>query len=160
MSTRSEALADRIERGAQVLASFAEGLSDAEWETIIPNEGRTVGVLVHHVASAYPGELEGVRQIARGQPLIGVTTETIDAGNARHSQAHPFVDKKETIALLRKNSQNAADQVRQFTDEDLDQAAMVSLYSNATLTAQFAIEDHALRHSLHHLAGIRIALNR
>ncbi len=159
MSTRADILASRIELGAQALAAFADGLSDAEWQTIVPNEGRSVGVLVHHVASVYPGEIEGARQIARGQPLIGVTEEAVDAGNAHHAQAHPNVDQKETIALLRRNSQNAADQVRQFTDEDLDRAATVSLYSDAILTAQFAIEDHALRHSVHHLAGIRAALH-
>lgn len=35
------------------LAAF-ESLSEAEWQTVIPNEERTVGVLVHHVADACP----------------------------------------------------------------------------------------------------------
>jgi hypothetical protein len=43
-------------------------------------------------------------------------------------------------------------------DEDLDQAAPVSLNSNAPLTCQFVLEDHAVRHSYHHLARIRAAL--
>ncbi len=33
MSRRSELLADRIEEGADGLATFAEGLSEAEWHT-------------------------------------------------------------------------------------------------------------------------------
>jgi hypothetical protein len=40
-----------------------------------------------------------------------------------------------------------------------DRAATVSLNADATLTAQFFIEDHALRHSFHHLASIQAALN-
>ena len=48
---RARALADRIEQGASALASFAEGLSDAEWNTMVPGDGRPVGVMVHHVAN-------------------------------------------------------------------------------------------------------------
>jgi hypothetical protein len=34
------------------------------------------------------------------------------------------------------------------------------LNSDAPLTCQFMLEDHAVRHSYHHLAGIRAALGR
>jgi hypothetical protein len=42
----------------------------------------------------------------------------------------------------------------------LDRAAPFSLSFHAPVTAQFVIEDHALRHSWHHLARIRSALGR
>jgi hypothetical protein len=48
--------------------------------------------------------------------------------------------------------------VRTLTDEDLDRAAPFSLAFGAPVTTQFVIEDHALRHSWHHLARIRKAL--
>ena len=66
--------------------------------------------------------------------------------------------KDETVALLRQNSRAAAAAVRAFTDEQLDRAAAVSLNGDAPLTTQFFIEDHALRHSWHHLAKIRRAV--
>ena len=47
-----------------------------------------------------------------------------------------------------------------FTDDELDQAAPFSLSFGAPVTAQFVIEDQALRHSWHHLARIRTALGR
>jgi hypothetical protein len=47
-----------------------------------------------------------------------------------------------------------------LADEVLDRAAPVSLNGDAPLTAQFFIEDHALRHSWHHLAKIRGALSK
>jgi len=50
--------------------------------------------------------------------------------------------------------------VRGLTDDELDQAAPFSLSFGAPMTAQFVIEDHALRHSWHHLAKIKKALNR
>jgi hypothetical protein len=159
MSKRADALAERIEQGAEALATFAEALSDAEWRTVVPEEERQVGVLVHHVASVYPLEVDLARELAAGKP-IPVTLEAVNQGNAQHALEHPAVDKEETIALLRTNSKMAADRVREFTDEELDNAAQVPLNANATLTAQFFIEDHALRHSLHHLANIRAALKR
>ena len=64
----------------------------------------------------------------------------------------------ETLELLRKNSAAAAKAIRELSDEDLDQAVAVSLYSDATVTCQFVLEDHAVRHSYHHLARLRSAL--
>jgi hypothetical protein len=61
---------------------------------------------------------------------------------------------------LRRNSRAAAAAVRGFTDAELDQAAPFSLSFGAPVTAQFVIEDHALRHSWHHLARIRKAVGR
>jgi hypothetical protein len=61
---------------------------------------------------------------------------------------------------LRRNSRCAAGKVREFTDEQLDQAAPFGLSFGAPVTAQFVIEDHALRHSWHHLAQIRAALRQ
>ncbi|TMG58194.1 MAG: hypothetical protein E6H86_14930 [Chloroflexi bacterium] len=53
MSQRAEALAERIEQGARALGTLAEGLSDSEWRTPVTPDGRTVGVMIHHVASMY-----------------------------------------------------------------------------------------------------------
>jgi hypothetical protein len=78
--------------------------------------------------------------------------------NAKHAREHAAVGKLETLELLRTNSRAAAEAVRAFTDEQLDRAAPVSLNADAPLTAQFLIEDHALRHSCHHLAKISAVL--
>ncbi|HEX7940612.1 MAG TPA: hypothetical protein VF488_02340, partial [Gemmatimonadaceae bacterium] len=60
--------------------------------------------------------------------------------------------------LLRRNSTAAAAAIRALGDEELDLAAPVSLNADAPLTCQFMLEDHAVRHSYHHLAIIRRAL--
>src|SRR4051794_19864689 len=53
-SRRAELLASRIEEGAAGLARFAEGLSEAEWRTpASASDQRSVGVIIHHVASMY-----------------------------------------------------------------------------------------------------------
>ncbi|HEY6243815.1 MAG TPA: DinB family protein [Pyrinomonadaceae bacterium] len=158
MSKRSNALALRLEKGAIALEAYANALSDADWQTRVPHDGRKVGVVVHHVATMYPLEIDLARTLAAGQPIEGLTAEVVDHMNAVHAKDYDSVTKEQALALLRKNSAAAAAAIRAFTDDDLDSAATVSLNSHAPLTCQFMLEDHAVRHSYHHLAKIRAAL--
>jgi DinB superfamily len=160
-SGRGESLAARIEEGASGLVAFAEGLSDAEWRTpVSATDRRSVGVIVHHVASMYPIEVDLARAVASGKPVSDVTWEAVAQLNAKHAQDNAQVLKSAAIELLRQNSRDAAAVVRAFTDQELDNAAPFSLSFGAPMTAQFVIEDHAMRHSWHHLAAIRKALGR
>ena len=160
MSARSEALARRIEEGARNLASFAEGLTDSEWNTVVKPDGRRVGVIVHHVASVYPIEIHLASEIAAGKTVTGVTWAVVADMNAKHAEDNAGVGKTETVELLRRASTDAAAAVRALSDAQLDSAAPFSLNADAPLTSQFVIEDHALRHSWHHLAKIKAALGR
>ena len=161
ISRRAQLLADRIEEGAAGLAAFAQGLSEAEWNTpVSATDRRTVGVVVHHVATVYPIEIDLARAIAGGNAVTEVTWELVAQLNGKHAQEFAAATKVETLELLRRNSREAANTVRGLTDEELDCAAPFSLSFGAPVTAQFVIEDHALRHSWHHLARIRKALGR
>ena len=163
MSRRAELLANRIEEGAATLAAFAEGLSEAEWcAPGSPNESdrRPVGVIVHHVASMYPIEIDVARAVASGKAVTDVTWEVVAQVNSKHAGENAGVTKAATLELLHRNSREAAEVVRALTDEELDRAEPFSLSYGAPMTAQFVIEDHALRHSWHHLARIRKALGR
>ena len=160
-SRRAELLAARIEEGAAFLAAFAEGLSDAEWRTpVSATDRRSIGVIVYHVAAVYPIEIDLARAIASGNAVTDVTWEAVAQLNAKHADEQAGVTKEAAIELLRQNSREAAAVVRAFTDEQLDQAAAFALSFGAPVTAQFVIEDHALRHSWHHLAKIRMGLSR
>ena len=158
MSTRASQLAQRIEEGAQTLAAYAKGLTDKQWHTVLMPDGRQIGVIVHHVASVYPVEVQLAAEMAAGKPMEGVTWDVIADMNAKHSVDHGTATKEEAVELLLRNSKAAADAVRAFTDQQLDTAVTVSLYGDAPLTSQHFIEDHALRHSWHHLAKIKKAL--
>jgi hypothetical protein len=162
VSTRAEALAARIEQGAAELAAYVEKLPDAQWSTAINAErdGRPVNVVVHHVASVYPIEVQLAQAVGSGKDMSEVTWDVVKNMNAEHATANASVSKADAIALLRKNSREAANAVRQMTDEQLDTAAPFGLSFNAPVTAQFVIEDHALRHSWHHLARIKETLGK
>jgi hypothetical protein len=159
MRTRADALAERLEQGARALETFARTLTDVEWNSRIPGDGRKVGVVVHHVASMYPIEIEAAQTIAAGHPLT-VTWADIHAINAAHALRHDRCTVDEALDLLRRNSADAAVAIREMDDAALDGAAPVALNADAPLTCQFFLEDHAVRHSFYHLARIRSAVAR
>jgi hypothetical protein len=160
MSQRSDALADRLEQGARTLATFASGLTDTEWHSRVPKDGRKVGVVVHHVATMYPLEIQLAQTLAGGKPVAGVTWDDVHTMNAGHAKEYDAVTKEAALDLLRRNSAAAAAAIRALSDEQLDRAAPVSLNGDAPLTCQFMLEDHAVRHSYHHLAILRATVKR
>jgi hypothetical protein len=157
---RAQALAAILERGARALLTFAESLTDAEWQSRVPKDGRKVGVVVHHVASIYPLEIELAQKLAAGGVIDDVTWDDVHALNAAHARDNDSVTRSEALTLLRANSASAAAAIRAIRDADLDRVAPNSLYGGAPLTCQFMLEDHAVRHAFHHLAKVRGALKR
>jgi hypothetical protein len=157
-SQRANALADRLEQGARALATLASSLTEAQWQTPMPKDGRKIGVIVHHVASVYPVEIQLAQTLAAGKPVTGVTMDDVHAMNAGHAKENGAVTKEAALDLLKKNSTTAAAAIRALSDEELERAAPASLYSGAPITCQFMLEDHAVRHSYHHLFRIRTAL--
>jgi DinB family protein len=157
---QANALADRLEQGAYALEAFAARLTEAEWQMRVPHDGRSVGVIVHHVASVYPLEIQLAQIVAGGNPVIGVTMDDVHAMNATHAAEHAAVTKAVALDLLHANSKAAAAAIRALSDEQLLRAAPVSLYADAPLTCQFVLEDHAVRHSYHHLARLQRTVQR
>jgi len=161
MGRRADLLAARIEQGATELATFVKGISDVDWKKpVSKTDTRTIGQIVNHVALVYPIEIDLAQKIGSGTPVTEVTWEVVADLNANHAREHSGVTKDQALDLLRKNSKAAAESARQFTDQQLDTAAPFGLSYNAPVTAQFVLEDHAVRHSWHHLAKLRKALGR
>ena len=119
----------------------------------MPRDGRTVGVIVHHVATMYPIEIELAQAVGAGNAVTGVTWQAVHDINANHAREHAGTTREEAIALLRRNSALAAKAIRALSDEQLDRATPNSLYFDTPLTCQFFIEDHAMRHSWYHTGG-------
>jgi hypothetical protein len=157
-SRLANALADRLEAGASGLATFTASLTDAQWKTRCMPDGRTVGVIVDHVAFVYPIEIQIAQTIADGKPMTGLTMDDVHALNARHAAENAAVTKESALERLRTNSTAAAAAIRALSDQQLTNAAPASLYSDAPVTCQFVLEDHAVRHSYHHLARLKRAV--
>ena len=161
MASRAEALADRIEEGAAGLMALVEGLTTEEWAMpVSATDRRTVGQIVNHVALVYPIEVDLARAIAGGNAVTDVTWAVVAELNANHAREYADVTKEAALERLRENSRAAAAATRTFTDEELDRAAPFALSYLAPVTAQFVLEDHAVRHSWHHLHRIRACIGR
>src|SRR5689334_813370 len=85
INARSEALAVRLEAGAAALAAFAATLSEAEWQMRVPKDGRKVGVVVHHVASMYPIEIQLADLLAAGRRITDVSWDAVAVINRDHA---------------------------------------------------------------------------
>jgi hypothetical protein len=158
MSNRSDALAHRLEQGAGALAEFAITLSESDWHVRVPHDGRKVGVVIHHVASMYPIEMQLAQLLSASKAIDGVTPEVVADINAKHAQEFDGVTREQALELLRTNSAAAAADIRALGDAQLDGAATISYYSDTPLTCQFWLEDHPVRHSYHHLARVKAAV--
>src|SRR6185503_573695 len=97
MSVRAGALAERLERGANALGNLAASLSDAEWNTRLPGDGRTIGVVVHHVASVYPLEIQLALKVADRHRITGVTMEDVHVMNAKHAAEFGSVTREAAV---------------------------------------------------------------
>lgn len=100
---------------------------------------------MHHVASVYPIEIQLAQSLAAGQPIAGVTWDVVHKMNHNHAEENDGVTREAALALLATNSAAAAAAIRAFSNTDLDRAAPVSLNSDAPLTCQYLLEDHAVR---------------
>lgn len=159
MGTRAEALAARIERGARDLVTAVEGLSEEEWRTECGDDQSAVGLLVHHVASAYPTAVGLIATLAGGGLVPGLTWTLVDQLQARYVTAQTRQGKAETLGLLRRTSAEAAAVIRQFDDAQLDRVAPTALHWEAPLTVQYLIEQHPIAQPYRHLARIHAALD-
>lgn len=159
MNKRAQALATRLEQGAMELANYAERLTPQQWAAPVKGEGRSVGILVHHVANMYPLEMQLAQTIAGGQAIAGVSWDAVADINAKHAHEHAEPNRGETLQMLRQNSAAAAVTTRTLTDDQLDTAVPNSLYGDAPMTLQLWLEDHPISHSYKHLAAIKAALN-
>lgn len=158
LSDRAQFLADRVEAGFKHLEEVAANLTDAQWETHCDGEQRTVGVLVHHVASAYPLEAAVMRTFIDEGGMPGLNWDAVNPMNAEHAQANAKVDKATTLAMLRENGHATAEAVRGVSDAQLDQLAPNQLHWGAPLTVQFWIEHHPIAHPYIHIESIKAAL--
>src|SRR4249919_688946 len=102
--TLAQALAERLEKGAQALAALASGLTESQWQARIPHDGRPIGVVVHHVANMYPLEIQLAQAMAAGKAIEGVFWDNVHEINAKHAAENVGVTKEAAIDLLNRNA--------------------------------------------------------
>lgn len=158
MAERAHELAERFERINDEVIAVVEGCSNEQWATIVPEEGRTVGVVCHHVGGGYRFLTQLVQALSTGEAGPPVDMEAIHAANAQHMERYASCTKDEALALLRRNGSAAKAVVEALTDEQLDREGRLVLYGDRPVTARLVIERRLIGHPWSHLQGIRDVL--
>ena len=155
MSERARTLAQQFEQANHALIATVDRLSDDQWRAKTPGDGRSVGVVAHHVAEGHKGIAGLAGAIAHGQPVPPLTMDMIHQGNATHAAQHAHCTKAETLALLRQNGAAAAATVRGLGEAELDRAATLPL---GTMSASQVIERILIGHVHDHHGSIQKAI--
>src|SRR5215471_3175023 len=155
MSARAQSLAHQLEETNHSLIATIEGLSDAQWHATTPGDGRSVGVVAHHVATSHKSVAGLVGAIAHGQKVPNITMEMIHDGNAKHADQFANCTKAETLALLRQNGAAAVATVRGLDDTGLDRTVSFPM---GTMTAAQVVERVLIGHANDHHGTIRRAV--
>jgi len=138
MNPRSEVLAVRLEAGAAALLHLPKLSLKPSGRPDFPRMDES-WVVVHHVASMYPLEIQLAKLVAPVSPITDVTWEAVAAINRDHEEANDGRQAK-PLALLARKQCRCGRALRGFSDEELDRAAPVSLNSNAPLTANSSLK--------------------
>ena len=156
MNERTTGLITRFEDANAVLIAAVEACSDADWKRTTAEEGWPVCVAAHHVAVSYPPISGLVLSIANGTPPATLTQEMLNAANAQHATEFANVGRAETLDLLRRNGQAAADALRGLKDEQLDRTAPLVLFGGAEASAEQLFQA-LIGHPVEHLASLENA---
>ena len=155
--TRTGELARQFEAvNAEMIAAVTE-CGDDQWNVPSANDGRTVGVVAHHV-----GEVNGafagiIETLAAGETYTPtVSMDEVHRRNARHASDHAGVGKQETLDVLRANGTAILNALRRIDDERLDQVAGV--FGGHEMTVTQVMEWVVIGHAGEHLASIRATL--
>jgi hypothetical protein len=158
MGERAEKLAEQVEQVTEQVIAAAQRCTDAQWRGPCADDGRTVGVVVDHVAGAYPVVGGWVRSIATGQALPQITQEMIDQSNAEHARRHPDPGRQETIERLRRHGAEAAGLVRGLDDDQLDRTGEMPVFGGQALSAEQVVRSVLIGHPSGHLKSIVAAI--
>jgi hypothetical protein len=154
MSAHAETLADSFEGANALLVSFVEGLSETQWQTWCEREGRTVGVVVYHIAAGYLLIGNAIHALANGLPLPNQTDA--DSFNARQAEGHAQCTLAEALDLLNRNGGSVAAMLRCLGDEQLARTTVSP--RGRTLTIDDAVEHGLVTHLNGHFAAVRETL--
>jgi hypothetical protein len=157
MSERARTLAHQLEQANHALIATIEGLTDAQWHAKTPGDGRSVGVVAHHVATSHKTVAGLATAIAHGQTVPPITMEMIHQGNAAHAAQHANCTKAETLALLRQNGAAAVATVRGFGDAELDRTVTLPI---GPMSVAQVVERVLTGHAQQHHGTIKQAIGQ
>ncbi|HMN30490.1 MAG TPA: DinB family protein [Caldilineaceae bacterium] len=157
-SPRALELADRLQQVNEELMVFVQQCQPAAWRARCPEDGRSVGVVAHHIAASQLALAELLTLLVNGEPVPTITGTMLDENNAAHATRFHDCTAGEVMELMRAGSQNVADLIRQLDDEQLTRRA-TGEFVGAQLSAEELIQHVLIGHAASHFRSIRAAMS-
>ena len=156
-TTRANHLATQLEAVNDEIVALVMGCTDAQWRQPCANEGRSVGVVAHHIAAVQEAFHRIVEALAAGATYTPQSSmEEVDRSNAQHAHDYAAVGKPETLDVLRTSGAAIARRLRALGDEHLDHTAGV--FAGRELTVAQVVEGVVIGHAWEHLASLRATI--
>jgi uncharacterized damage-inducible protein DinB len=156
-SRRAEALASAFRAENEALLALVTAMDENDWTADCPQEGRSVGVVVGHIAEGHLIIGQIVRAIAAGRPLPVQAYRTVEQGTAVNTcQARRLATRTrdDTLRTLRANAERMARFLERLSDEDLRR----EIGGFPSLTLADEIERGLIGHLQVHAGAVRLAL--
>ena len=156
-SRRAQALAATFRAENEALIALVTAMDERDWTADCPAEGRSVGVVVGHIAEGHLIIGEIVRAIAAGRPLPVQTYRTVEQGatvNARQARRLATRTRDDTLRTLRANTERMARFIQGLSDDDLRR----EIVGVPGLTLADEIERGLIGHLQSHARAVRRAL--
>ncbi|MEZ4707267.1 MAG: hypothetical protein R3A44_08680 [Caldilineaceae bacterium] len=150
----SHSLADQFSQINEEVVTFVDNCSAALWQAPCLDDGRTVAVVAHHIASSHALIAPLITMVATQAPIPDWNVEMLHAGNAQHAAEHSNCTQAEVLALLRSNGGEAANTVRNLSTAELGNAVHISLFG-ATMSTQQVIENVLIGHVAGHFEALK-----
>lgn len=157
-TTRSDDLTARLETVNDEFVATIEACTDAQWRLPCVDEGRTVGVVAHHIATVQRDFAKILGILAGGGSFSPkISMEQVHESNATHARDHADVSAEETLAEFRASRAALGQRFRAIGERDLDRVAGV--FGGNELTIAQVMEWVIIGHAAAHLANIRATLS-
>jgi uncharacterized damage-inducible protein DinB len=153
---RSRALADDFAQANEEALAFAGTCTDEQWALTVPNEGWTVGIVLHHIAEGHAHGTRWLEEMASGRG-VSESADEIDKENAAHAVRAEATRQAETVALLQVNGSRLEAALRRLSDEELDRAAPFGPAGGRSFPTE-ELAAVAARHTREHLSHARDAV--
>jgi hypothetical protein len=137
--------------------AFARSCSEAQWQSVVPGEEWTVGVVVHHIAEGHADVLGWLEAMVQGQ-AVTETIDDIDGQNVEHAERTSSIGIAETVDLLQANGDRIEAFLRGLTAEQLAQTAPFGPAGGRPLPVSDMAEVPT-SHMVDHLAHARRAVD-
>ena len=93
MSQRAQTLAERLQREIDDAVELVNCCTDSGWTSRVPGDGRTVNVMMHHIAAGNPVIVALALQLAAGERPTPPWADGPEELNAKHARRHADVSR-------------------------------------------------------------------